>query len=245
MTEAENPVARADIYSILGVVYYSRNRMDLANCAVERGLKIVGEKITEANSDTMIDLMTTRATIQRYNGENARAGISLSKAAELAKGRELARVKQEVARFLLGDHDPKGALTYAEESLELAISQDNRVILPYAHELVGGCHSRLGSHDAAIHHFTQGEQVAKEDADRRAECQILHERGLLEAGRGNLEDSLALYRRAVKIAGEIAYPLWQQALYLDLARVYEELGDLKKALEQHKLAWKIVEAERR
>ena len=67
LEEKKHPAVRAQNYSFLGVLHYSRNRLDLANCATERGFRLVGHAKAP---DAFIDLLTTRATIQHSPTEN-------------------------------------------------------------------------------------------------------------------------------------------------------------------------------
>lgn len=244
ITEKEQPIARADVYSILGVVHYSRSRLDLASCAVDRGFTILSDTPTPENTETFIDLLTTRATIQRYNGLHARAGITLSEASRLAEKLELARVEHNIARFLVADGDYQAALKHAENALVLAKAHNNRVVMPYTHEVAGACLVKLGRPAAAIEHFAEGARIAREDEDQRAQCQILREHGNLEMDFGDPRKAVELYTSGAAISAGMGYSLWQKNFSLALARAHEELGELKQALEHHKHAWKIVETER-
>ncbi len=239
LPEAGFPTARSDIYSILGVIYYSRSRLDLANCAVDRGFFLMNNRETEEDIPTLIDLLTTRASIQRYSGEKARAGITLGRAHELADGAESARVCHNVARWLLADEDQGKALDLAEQALDDAVKFKNRVILPYAYEVAGACLSSLHQTERASVYFKQGLDVAEEDGDRRAQCQLLEQFGRMELRRGNVEAARHLFDKGAKIARDMGYSLWQKTFALGLADVHEQLGNLKTALEQHKLAWRL------
>ena len=235
------PVERAHVYSVLGVVHYSRHRLDLADCAVQRGLMLVAHMEGEP---AYIDLLVTSATIHRHSGNLKSAGELLGKARSMAKGAELARVEHNVARWMQADEAPAHALEHALRSLDLATEFQNRVILPYAHEVAGACLIDLGELDRADAHFTQGLDIATDDGDTRAQCQIIGWYAELEKTRGNLERGRDLYRFGSEIARKMDYTLWQKTFARGLADVYEKLGDFKASVEAHKLAWKLEAAKR-
>ncbi|MXQ06341.1 hypothetical protein GQ651_00635 [Alphaproteobacteria bacterium GH1-50] len=235
------PVERAHIYSVLGVIHYSRHRLDLADCSVQRGLMLVAHMDSEP---AHVDLLTTLATIQRHGGNRQSAGEILGKARSLAEGAELARVEHNVARWMQADDAPAHALEHAERALELADTFNNRVILPYAHEVAGACLIDLGELDRAEAHFTDGLTIATEDEDTRAQCQIVGWHAQLEKERGNLGQARDLYRFGSEIARKMDYTLWEKIFARGLADVYEGLGDFKASVEAHKMAWKLEAAKR-
>lgn len=241
LTEREHPSARADIYSILGVIHYSRNRYDLARNCVERGLHILRP---EDPVDSMIDLLTTKATVQRYCGLPAKSAATLNLARSLAKGRELARVDHNISRGLLAEGEYAQALECAERAVALAAETRNRVIEPYAHEVAGAALNAMGRDDEAADHFDRGLAIAVEDKDARAQCQIIRYHADIERKRGNLERARDLYRHGLWLCEDLAYHLFQKTFLLSLAEVNEALGDLKDALENHKAAWRLEENRR-
>ena len=241
LTERDNPSERGDIYSILGVIHYSRNRIDLARGCVERGLQIVCK---DGRKDVLIDLLTTRATIQRYSGNTAKASATLDHALSLCQGHETARVEHNVARVLLADGAVETGLELAEMSVRHAEETGNRVILPYSHEVAGACLSRLKRCEEAAAHFDTGLAIAVEDEDMRAQCQIIRYHGDIERELGNLERARDLYRHGLGLCEEMSYPLWQKAFLLSLAEINEALGNLGEALENHRAAWRLQDKRR-
>ena len=243
--EADNPVIRADVYSTLGVVHYSRGRLDLANDATDRGFTILEEMSVGGHNEALVDLHVTKATIQRYSGETARANLSLSRAHDLATGHCVPRVKHNIARYLLADRKIDRAHEFITDAMELAINSRNRTLLPYLHEVLGAVLVRMKNYDEALQSFERGEKIARADEDKRAECQILLECGRLEMSRDCVDRALRYYNRGTSIAWELGYQLWRKTYCLALAEAYEKKGDLAKALKQHKLAWQIAERNKR
>ena len=232
VTEADAPDLRGDCYSILGVIHYSRHRLDLAQSATQRGLSLDGLPDT-----SWIDLMTTQATIQRYMGHHGKAGITLMRARERATGAELARVEHNLARWMAQHGDADGAITHADTSIALSEAHGNRVILPYAHEIAGEACATLGRDAEAARHFRRGTEIAVEDDDMRVLCQLLYCSATFEAGRGDHGRALDQLSYGARIAEDMDYPLWQKKFALSLAEVLEATGDLAGALEAHKSAW--------
>lgn len=239
LTEADFPRERADVYSIMGVIHYSRNRLDLANCAVDRGFYLLNSRELDEDIPTLIDLLTTRASIQRYSGEKARAGITLGRAFELAEGAETARVCHNIARWLLADEDYAKAHDHAEQALDAAVNFKNRVIMPYGYEVAGACQAAMDQTDRAAVYFKQGLEVAREDGDRRAQCQLIEQYARMELRLGHIAEARDLFDKGAKIARDMGYSLWQKIFALGLADVHEKLGNLQVALEQHKFAWRL------
>ncbi|MBT8460612.1 MAG: hypothetical protein KJN60_13160 [Boseongicola sp.] len=234
LSEAKHPGARAHIYSILGVLHYSRSRLDLAASSVERGLTLADP---DAHTEAYIDLLTTKATVQRYRGDRPRSGLTLGRARDLATGAELARVEHNIARGMMADDVALSGLKHAKVSLELCLEHNNRVVIPYAQEVIGACCVALEDFGQAEAAFTSGLDLAIEDNDFRAQCQIIHRHAALEYAQKKLERARDLNRFGAQIAKEMNYHLWGRDFALDLAKIYEELGDLRKSVDAHKCAW--------
>ena len=226
----------------MGVVHYSRHRLDLADGAVQRGLSLVGP---DTDKDAFVDLLSTCATIHRHSGNLRQAGEVLGKARLLASGAMLARIEHNIARWMHADGAPEHALAHAETAIKLAVEHQNNVILPYAHEIAGACLVDLDELDRAVTHFTKALEIATRDDDSRAQCQIIGWFAGLEKKRNSLERARDLYRFGTEIAKRMDYTLWEKSFARRLADVYEELGDLTNSVECHKTAWKLEEEKRR
>lgn len=232
VSEAEAPDLRGDCYSILGVLHYSRHRMDLAQSATERGLGL-----PDLPTATRIDLLTTKSTIERYQGHVGKSGITLMRARDLASGVELARVEHNMARWMAQQDDFETALEYADRSIALAQEHENRVILPYALEVAGSATAALDQPERASDYFRKGIEIAVEDDDMRVLCQILYCSASFEKQRGNHREAHDQLSYGAGIADDMQYALWQKKFALALAEVLEVLGDLPGALAAHKSAW--------
>jgi|GEM_PF-2308279 len=231
--------ARASIYSTLGTIHYSRGRLDLATCAVDRGLWLMRDIPDGQSVHTMTDLMLIRATIQRFAGEKARAGITLTRARELASEEAMPAVDQCTARWLLADGDADKALDHATRAVEASLELGNRIILPYAYAASGACHSFAGKYASARTEFAAARKAAEEDEDIRAQCQLKRELAKVEMAEGHVEEAQRLLRDSAKTAKQKNYVLWRKKIALDLAHNFEAMEDFKAAVQQHNLAWRL------
>lgn len=244
LPESDHVEARAGIYSTLGIVHFSRNRLDLANCAVDRGFWLLRDVPEVSVSEVMTDLLLTRATIQRHSGERARAGITLGRAREIATGEMANGVEYCTAMWLLVDGEVESAHKRALAALESAGVLGNRVILPYLHTVLGACDARFGRGDSAIEHLRLGIAIAEADNDIRAKCFLLREFAKMDVETRNGEDALDKLREAAALAKESGFAFEQKRIALDMAELLEQSGQYKQAVEQHKLAWRLQSSTR-
>lgn len=239
LPEAEFFEVRASIYSTLGMVHFSRNRLDLANCAVDRGFWLLRDLPDTAVAEVMTDLLLTRAAIQRHSGEKARSGITLGRARELSQGEQRNSVDYYTAVWLMADGDAEEAHKRASDSLTSASSLGNKIIQPYLHCLLGACESRMARVDTAEEHFKLGLAIAEQDEDMRAHSFLLREYAQMHSDCGNHGDALRLLTEAASHAKNTGFAFERKRVALELAKLFEETGDYKLAVEQHKLAWRL------
>ena len=238
LDERRFPVERGDVYSILGIIHCSRCRNDLAESAVERGLEILPRGNDKAIG-SYIDLLIAKATIQRHKGQLAKSNVTLGAALQMAERGELARVENNAARCILADNKPAAALEHAVRAADLAEEFENKVVQPYTAEVLADCLWRLGKYEEAESSFATGLKLALRERDRRAQCQLLQRKGLMEMARGNNRQALDLFRQSAILAERMVYGLWYKELALNMATAHEMMGNLASALSAHKLAWRI------
>ncbi len=241
LPERDHADARAHTYSILAVLYYSRNRLDLASSAVERGMRIAEPDL---HREAYVDLLATKASIERFKGSRSRAGLTLGRARDMAQGADLARIEHNIARWMRDDNAAAKGIKHSEIAIDLCARHANRVVLPYAHEILGACLVAQKDYDRAERAFSAGLDIAIADRDFRAQCQIIQHHAALEHARRNLERARDLNLYGAEIAAQMQYPLWERDFALALAQVYEELGDLQCSLSAHKRAWRFEKTRR-
>ncbi len=186
------------------------------------------------NLSTRIDLLTTDATIMRYAKRYDDCQRLLYKALDLSGGAEKARVYHNIARSLEGVDAPSEALESARLSVALARQFDNRVILPYALEVLGTILRSFGRAAEAIGPLAKAEKIGIEDDDVRVTCQILQQRAIIEEDLGHLDDAFEAARRGLSAARGIGYSLWIKKFLRHLAEMSEKHGHTSDAL----VAWK-------
>ncbi|MEO1026160.1 MAG: hypothetical protein AAFX07_11485 [Pseudomonadota bacterium] len=239
LPETEFLETRASIYAILGLVHFSRNRADLAGCALDRGFWLLRETLDTAAPEALTDLLLARATLQRHSGERARSGITIGRATELAVAEQTSYVSYCTAAWLLSDGDIEEAQKHADEGLKLAETQGNLIMLPYLHGLLGTCESSMARVDTAGLHFSKGLSIAEAEEDKRATIYLLRESAVMEKECGNTAEATGLLMQAATLAKTTGFDFERKRVALRLAELYEEAGDYKRSVEQHNLAWRL------
>lgn len=228
--EAAGP-ALAETDAVRGVVLYSGGRYDLARDAVQRGYR---RAAMETCPEAHVNLLTTESTVLRHIGRADTARRLLRAALDLATGFDRARVLHNYCRFHLGVGETDAALGMALGAVSSARRWDNRVILPYALEMLGTVHV-LNRRDArAAECLAEALALARAGGDVRVETQILYRIGSMEFGRGRVCEAVDLFEEGYGLAVEIGFAPWQQKFCHALSAAYEALGDLQRALDAMK-----------
>ncbi|MCH2093848.1 MAG: hypothetical protein MK160_01915 [Rhodobacteraceae bacterium] len=223
--------AMADCYSILGVISYSRRDLTGARDHVRDGFSCLSENSAVASR---IDLLATRANIERYSGRLDRAYACLTEAMSLANGAELARLEHNIARATLQDGYPQQSLEHSESALMLAQKFNNRVILPYAFETMGAALIDVGQADRALDPLSRGLAVARDEQDHRVECQLLHEICRVHMAQQEFKTGLPLAVGGQKTARDMGYTLWETKFLELVAYFQDQLGQTEAALQSFK-----------
>lgn len=239
LPERENAEVRARVYAILGSIHFARNRFDLANCALDRGFWLLRDTPEVDVEEAMVELLLTRAIVQRHSGERARAGITLGRAQEIASEEMMPGVDYCTATWLLADGDADAARVRAGQALENARGRGNRLMQPYLFNLLGSCDIRLERAEDAQFNLDEGMRIAQEDGDDRVRCFINRNLASLEISRGNLEEAKAHLETAARIAKSLNHSFERKRVALHLADLFEMSKEYKKAVQQHKLAWRL------
>ena len=245
MSETEHPATRASIYACLGMVHFVRNRLDLAISAVDRGLWLVRDLTDVHTNAEQVNLYTTRAMIHEQSGARARAGMTLSRARDLAGPEELPLLEQVTANWFLRHNDVERALRHAKIAQKQAEDTENRIILPYVHAVAGSCYALKQRDIDAVFHFNNGFKLAESDQDLRALCYLNLSRAKFELKRNETEKARELLLAGSAIAKKQNLPLLQKEIALALADTFETLGQYKASVDQHKLAWRLEREGRR
>lgn len=239
LPERDYPEPRARIYSILGGLHFARNRFDLANCALDRGFWLLRDTPDEGVAEAMVDLLLTRAVVQRHTGERARAGITLGRAQELGPEEMRPGVDYCTATWLLSDGDAEAARIRGVTALETARTQNNTMMMPYLLGLLGSCDVKLGRMDDASTNLETGLRLATEGQDERVTCFLHRHLAQRDTELGKLDEAKVHLETAARLAKRLNHSFERKRIALQLADLFERLKDYKKAVHQHNLAWRL------
>jgi tetratricopeptide (TPR) repeat protein len=239
LPERENAEPRARIYAVLGGIHFARNRFDLSNCALDRGFWLLRDTADDEVQEAMVDLLLARAIVQRHTGERARAGITLGRAQEICSAELRPGVEYCTASWLLADGDAEAARIRGVTALETAREQSNQLLMPHLLGLLGACDVKLQRFEEARGNLETGMKLAKEADDEAIQCALHRHLALLGVEEGKLDDARAHLEDAGRLAKSLNYSFERKRIALQLADLFEHLKDYKKAVHQHKLAWRL------
>ena len=97
---------------------------------------------------------------------------------------------------------------------------------------------------AVVGHFVASLGPASGDVDRRAQCQINRYHGVIEKERGTFDGARDLFRHGLGQCENLDDALWQKMFLPALAEVNESLGNLREALDNHPMAWRMEDRRR-
>lgn len=237
LPEKEYIAARAGIYAILGKIHTMRARFDLGMLSVERGLWLVQDD--EVHNAARSDLLVTQASIQRFAGERASAGLTLGQARELGEGETIALIDAATASLLLDDGNAAKALEATQSALRTSEEMGSVVVLPLMHAVLAGCYLALSKHLDAHEQISLGLKLLREGDDMLARSMLLQRKAQLLTAKNNLDEVVDVLETAGKIAREQGFKLHAKSIALASADIYERKGDFRRAVEQHKIAWRL------
>ncbi|CUH77718.1 putative ATPase [Tritonibacter multivorans] len=218
--------ALADVYSVLAIVHLSQFRFAASDQAVSRAFALLNGN---GPFDSHVDLLTTKASLLSNLGKIDEAGECLAQAKEIAKGIEQARLCQNLSRYQLVRGDLREVRVQAASGLVLARACNNRVVLPYLHELLGAALIRQGQHRLARGVLEDGLQLALEDQDKRVECHLLSLLGQIDCNEGDEAHGLTRLERAALVARDMNYP----AATSGIRQVLDKMPDPQAKTSEH------------
>ncbi len=228
---------RAGIYAVLGRVHCMRNRFDLANFSVDRGLWLVQDM--EETPSALADLMLTQAHIQRLSAERARAGITLGRVREICEDDMRGLVEISTANLLLEDGDAGKALEHAQSALEVVEKNANVICLPFVRASLAGCFLALSKTLDARDQINQGLAGLTDGQDNLARSCLLRRRAALLMAKGEFGAAVKALGEAGDIAQAQTNKLHGKQIALACAEAHEAQGDYRSAVEYHKKAWRL------
>ncbi|KAA9007027.1 tetratricopeptide repeat protein [Histidinibacterium aquaticum] len=235
-----SPDMVGDVHASLAVMHYSSGRRDLGIDAVESGFRAIGP---QGHTETRVDLMAVRSRILRHRNRPEECLSMLLRAQELVQGAPAARIQMEIARHLNATDEPEEALRHGLEAVVKAQHHDNRLVLPYAFEVVAATQIALGQLVRARRHLEDAWTCAEETEDTRARCLVRYQRGRLARAEGNPYEALAEFEAGLEAARMMPYAYGEARLHRELAELHEEAGLADAALASWKSYARLKRAE--
>lgn len=225
----------AEVLSTLAVLRYSQGHQERAGELVQQGLELLN---TGSRTETRVDLLAANATLHRYIGDLAGANRFLGEALTLTEARglaqEAARVHSNLSRLRFEDSGPEQAYQHARQSVDLSRASRNRIIEPYALELLGAACTALSRTGEAHRHLIEGERIGLATGDQRVVCQLLEQRARAHLADDNAEAALGACRRGAGIAELMNYPLWLRHFRRIESEAEERRGNTTAALAAYR-----------
>ncbi|MEZ4912259.1 MAG: adenylate/guanylate cyclase domain-containing protein [Saprospiraceae bacterium] len=136
--------------------------------------------------------------------------------------------------------DPKIALTYFEEGLEMSIAHTSVPTQLEALVNIGVAHASLGEPNKAISTNEQGLEIARKYGILSSQVKFLINNGIQYNDLGDYPKALDYYFQALKIEEQQNLPE-RINLYINIGNIYHSQGDVHKALEYFNNALKLAE----
>ncbi|HVS10717.1 MAG TPA: CHAT domain-containing tetratricopeptide repeat protein, partial [Planctomycetota bacterium] len=151
----------------------------------------------------------------------------------------LATALVNLAQTEIGVHDYTSALARLQRSLGLETRTHNRIIAVIT---TGICHLELNQLARAEQAFDQARRSASDAGNDRLEGWALGELGLVASERGNAEDALALFDRAIAISRRGGDRRNEMVWWTNKGRVRRDQGRWQEALAFYREAERLEES---
>lgn len=239
LPEHQFPEIRAAMYANLAVIHFSRGRFDLANSSLERALLLIND---DSDPECVMEVLCTKALVQTFSGDKTRAGLTLGRARDRAGKALVATVEHLIARWLLDDGDTERAAMHIGRAIEAAEAHENNLILPLCYEVRALCEITQRHLEQASETLEDALELSRDLECTRSEIHLTFAKSIVQQRQNDIETALATLKRGARMAASADYVLYQRKYALELADVFERMGQLRQALEQHKIAWRFQKA---
>ena len=235
---AHDRLAKVECYDDLaivavsrGMVSYCRGQRAEAHRYLSQATSLLGP---ESRPDARVTMLGFAIAMAQSAGATDREADLITEALALTRGGCRALIEHRRVRGMLLRNESEAALPYALEALATTRRLGNEVILPFALEITGACYRMAGSFDLADAYLGEAMAAARASDDRRAECHVLQQQGLMLEARRAGEQALVLSHRGLSLARHIGYPIWEKVLLRQIAEIHERAGHTDKALVAYK-----------
>lgn len=217
----------ATVATTRGMVAFCMGNRNAAHRYLDQAVALIGP---DSRPDVRVNVLAFSIVMAQATGAFDREQDMIAEALALTKGPCRALIEHRWVRGLMMRGDLVEATSVSLNALATARKFQNRLVLPYALEIVGACYIDTDRLDMAEKYLQEGRGVARLEKDQRAECHILEQQAVLEQKRGNLQATLGLIEEGLNIARLLQYPLWQKVFLRHCADVHEKLGNDRLAL---------------
>jgi len=206
-------------YEGLGLVFMAQGKWEEARSSLEKALAVMGVGLSEEKFLRKAEVRSALAQLYSQLGKGDMAIHQWLETAEL-RLKEIQRL-DELGLACFDKGDLQQAFFYWQKSLALEPS------LAVAYERLGQLYTRKEMLEEALLVYRNAAGLYRK-TDKKA--QMYFQLGNLRHDRGELEEAISEYRRAVEMEPEMALA------YTRLGRMYSKKGFFEKAEKEHKKA---------
>lgn len=228
----------AVVVTIRGMIAFCTGDANAAHRFLDQAVALIGP---DSRPDVRVNVLAFSILMAQTNGAFDREKAMIAEALSLTKGPCRALIEHRWVRGLMMRGEVVEASSGALRALATARQFENRLVLPFALELVGATYLETDRIDLAERYLSEGRLIARAQNDKRAECHILQKQASLEQKRGDLDAALGLVEEGLVIARMLQYPVWQKVFLRLQAELHESLGNDRLALLALKELMRLVD----
>lgn len=230
-----DPQLQGEIFSNRGINYIYSRVYDKAFAAFHQGLDLArnsGNQVLEAQ------LLNNIGEIYREHKDFATAIAYYNQSLEAQRTLpDFKRKSVPVANLstvYLEMNDLDNAELYARQALDVAREQNDQMIESACLQQLGIIAKRRGQQEQAIEYLEASLEIYRSTKETIHTTEVLLAFHELYFDAGNVELSLQYLERALHLAEEADSLALRVDIYTEMARVYEYIGDMQKALFYYK-----------
>ena len=223
-------------YENLGVTYERFSEYTKAMEVYFLSLKIseeIGDDLRMATTYQNIGI------IYSHQNDYENALITFKKALELRSGNDhpvpLIQIKNNIALTLKALHQYEEAVRYFEDCLKLSESIGFLPGETAAYNGLGEVYQELAELEKALQYFMKCYLISKQDNDMVVQLSSAINLGDVYLSMKDYEKAQNYLQEGLNLSKDMGYKGKEQVVYKLLTKLYEETGDLKKALDNYKL----------
>lgn len=228
----------ATVVTIRGMIAFCTGDSNAAHRFLDQAVALIGP---DSRPDVRVNVLAFSILMAQKNGAFDREKSMIAEALALTKGPCRALIEHRWVRGLMMRGEVVEATSVALRALATARKFENRLVLPFALEIVGATYLETDRPDLAERYLNEGRAIARAQNDKRAECHVLQKQAMLEQKRGDLDAALGLVDEGLVIARKLQYPVWQKVFLRLQADLHENCGNDRLALLSLKELMRLVD----